>query len=392
MSGCAIGATMPVRSKLQQRKAEEAARERHVAARLAAHRPAEVEALDATTLARQLAVTHPHYVWRDPATFNRSVRTKDPDRIRLLAAEHVFGRYPVARHIRAVWIGDAPVLRSQAAIAAAEALRKFRLQLYLTAASGGSVHKECTGAFMTKKETHRFLAVGHTDSVVEAIWFALACSHTDDLGVARRIAVSRLAEQSYASPFWREALRFFCVNPMALPRMNDMLDFLRQEHARNQGYSLRGRTPASLAQQVEQWHRALNRARRLGDAKWDGADLPDVIYSDQPASKGRRFDWRFRQIKTSRDLAEEGTQMHHCVYSYQRLCIAGGTSIWSLASRPSKGREDAAWSRALTIEMNNASRRLVQIRGYANRLMNEDEGRAVLTWSAAHGLAVDSRR
>ena len=375
---------MPARSQLQQRKEEEAARERHWAAQLAAHKRSETETPDPVALAVRLASTHRPYVFRDPARFNRRVRTKSAERIRLMAAEHVFGKYPVARHVRSVWFSETnpPDDRTRLEL-------QLRLSVYLTAASGGSVQKTCTGAFMTKKETHRFLNLSHTDSFTEAMWFTLACSHTSDLGIAKRAACSRLAEQSYFDPFWREALRFFCVNPVAIARMNDMIDFLRQERVRNPQYSLKGRTLASVAQQVEQWHRALNRARRLGNATWDGADLSDAIYHDQLMSKDRRVDWRFSQIKTSQALAEEGTAMHHCVYSYQQLCINGAVSIWSLKQRPATRNQSAPWSRALTIEMDIARKRLVQLRGYANRPMNADERQIVSRWAADSGLSVN---
>jgi hypothetical protein len=167
-----------------------------------------------------------------------------------------------------------------------------------------------------------------------------------------------------------------------------MIDFLRNERLANPGYSIRGRTVASLSQQVEQWHRALNRARRMGNATWPGIDLADAVYLDETDSKRRRLDCKFSQIKSSEDLADEGTRMHHCVYSYQQMCIDGGTSIWSLKVRPADPRDSTPWSRSLTIEMANAERRLVQIRGYANRGMNRDERQIVAKWASENGLSV----
>jgi len=385
---------MPVRSQLQERKTQEAARERALAAQLAAHRPAVAEALDPLRLAHELARQHPAYVCREPQSFNRRIRSKDPDKIRLVAAEHVFGRYPAPRHVRAVWKGATRPAGAQAgpqARAEAETVarrRAFRTQLYLTCVSGGSVHKACTAAFMTKKETHRFLGLAHTESFVEAVWFTLARSFTDDAGVAHRM---RIAAQSYEDPFWREALRLFCLNPVPLARLNDMIDFLRQAHAADPTYTVRGRTLRSVAEQVEQWHRAVNRARRMGEARWPGVDLEDATFRNCGAGRERRVDWRFTQITSSHALAEEGTTMHHCVYSYQALCIGGGASIWSLKTRPADPTDRAPWRRALTIEMDNAARRLVQLRGYANRPMNNDERQIVSRWASENGLSVAYR-
>ena len=122
------------------------------------------------------------------------------------------------------------------------------------------------------------------------------------------MSVSRIVEQPYEDSFWRDVLRFFCLNPVPLARLNDMIDFLRIEHAANPGYSVRGRTLRSLSEQVEQWHRAINRARRMGRATWPGVDMEDALFLNQEASRHRRLDWSFTQIKTSQALAEEGTQ------------------------------------------------------------------------------------
>jgi hypothetical protein len=272
--------------------------------------------------------------------------------------------------------------------AAAAADLKLRKVVYLQAASGGSVHRMATHDFLTKKETHRFLGVTHTESFRTALWFTLASSQTEDAGVAHRISVSRLAEQPHADPFWREVLRFFCANPTPLAPMNDAIDFLAAEHVANPGYTVRGRTRASLAAQVEQWHRALSRARRMGDAVWLGADIPDADYPAEDRIKGGQADWRFTQIKGSRELAEEGSQMHHCVLSYQAMCVEGISSIWSLKTRAHDRHDRAPWTRALTLELRSRERRLVQIRGYANRAMNNDERRLVARWASANGLGI----
>jgi hypothetical protein len=288
--------------------------------------------------------------------------------------------------LRAVW--REPPVRPARETAQAAAWQRLRKHVYLAAASGGSVHRMATHGFLTKKETHRFLNVAHTESFRAALWFTLASSHTDDAGVAHRISASRLAEQPYDAPFWRDVLRFFCVNPTPLARMNDWVDYLAQAHAANPAYSIKGRTAASLAAHVEQWHRALARAKRMGDATWLGADVPDAEYLGVEKIKGGKADWRFRQIKTSRELAEEGSQMHHCVYAYQALCMEGVASIWSLTTRLHERHDVGAWGRALTLELRNAERRLVQIRGYANRAVNNDERRIVARWASDNGLSI----
>ena len=120
-------------------------------------------------------------------------------------------------------------------------------------------------------------------------------------------------------------------------------------------------------------------------------DLEDATFLNCGGARERRLDWRFTQIKTSHELAEEGTTMHHCVYSYQALCIGGGTSIWSLTMRPADPHDRTPGRRAQTIEMDTAARRQVQLRGYANRPKNNDERQIVSRWAAGNGLSVAYR-
>ena len=62
---------MPARSKLQERKAREAAVETNLRMQLAAHKPAQGEAPDPVAYARGLATIHAEFVFRDPASFKR---------------------------------------------------------------------------------------------------------------------------------------------------------------------------------------------------------------------------------------------------------------------------------------------------------------------------------
>ena len=60
------------------------------------------------------------------------------------------------------------------------------------------------------------------------------------------------------------------------------------------------------------------------------------------------------ELGTSLDLAFEGAAMRHCVASYSSRAQTGAVSLWSV-------RVDG--EQRLTVEIHNASRQIVQVRG-----------------------------
>ena len=95
------------------------------------------------------------------------------------------------------------------------------------------------------------------------------------------------------------------------------------------------------------------------------------------------------QVKTSKDLAAEGTAMHHCVYSYQHKCIDGSSSIWSV--RRLQRKKGITPERALTLEINDDGV-IIQIRGFANRPARPEELEAVRYWARKNYLSISGSR
>src|SRR5262249_46648906 len=114
---------------------------------------------------------------------------------------------------------------------------------YLVAAQGGSLYRHHTSAYLTKLETHHFLNA--PDDVTwsqQALWYAVARAQTERIEIACRIGQSQLIRHSIASSWWREVARFFARNPVPLPEMNDLIDYLRIAKNENAGMSLKGRS------------------------------------------------------------------------------------------------------------------------------------------------------
>jgi hypothetical protein len=223
---------------------------------------------------------------REAADWRPKLKTRDAGRLLLAAARHLYARYPVPAHLEAVWL-DARGLTADEA--------RLRRRWYVTAAGGGSLFKAQPHAWLSRKEVHAFLTTGGDLSFDEAFWFAIAKSYTDDAALALRIAKTKIAQSPRgAIAFWREAVRFFCAQPATREEIDDLCDFFEAARRREAGYSLKGRTLASLRRQMLDWHRdvaaierieALRRRGRRGGAgpdtpagRWEGAKLADWVW------------------------------------------------------------------------------------------------------------------
>lgn len=334
-------------------------------------------------------------VGREPQAWRPQLKTRDPARLRLAAARHLFARYAVAEYLEQIWI-DCTGLGAEEI-----ALRK---RWYIVAAGGGSLYKAGAGDWLTRKEVHAFLNPPGRLGFDEAIWQAIARSYTAETGLALRIARSGIAQTPRAEiGFWREYVRFLCANPITVEEMSDLRDYLADCLRRDPGYSLKGRTPASLGRQMRAWHRDLEaiarieaararaetaRARARGyapdpqasGAAWAGASIADWSWRPSAKERAKREDFLVVQLRTAAELVAETRAMRHCVATYAGKCIAGNASIWSLRRRAA-GTTD----RVLTIELDRRYR-AIQVRGFANRAPHAEEHKILERWAKARGI------
>lgn len=333
----------------------------------------------ATMAAKIMANGHAMKAIRSPETFAVKMKSKDAGKFALALAKHCFARYPTPAHLDAVWYPVAALAKPLNAPVRLDAFDK--MAWWMTVAQGGSLHKAHTSAFFTRKESHVFLNPPVAMSFEEALWYAVARSHTDDHGLAFRVAKSRLSERHKPdSPFWKDTARFFVVNKVALNEINDLLDYLAHRYNENKEFNLKGRTLPSLRNQMHQWHRDLQRIRRIGVAKWEGLPIEPWNYEQKGAKPHLDVVWTVKQITESVELQKEGNAMRHCVLSYKNMCVSGRCGIFSVRRRGRMGEE-----RVLTIEVTSGLR-IVQVRGFANRIATGEEAAIVNRWAQQRGL------
>ena len=184
-------------------------------------------------------------ILRDARAWRPQMKTRDVARLRLAAARYLFARYTVSEHLEQIWIDCSGLAPGEIIL---------RKRWYIVAAGGGSLHREGAGAWLSRKEVHAFLNPPPHLGFEAAIWQAIARS---------RIAQTPRAELG----FWREVVRFFCAHPTTVEEMDDLRDYLADCRRRNPEFGLKGRTLASLGQQMREWHRDLEAIRRIEAAR-----------------------------------------------------------------------------------------------------------------------------
>jgi len=325
------------------------------------------------------------YALREPEAWRCRLKSRLVERRFFELVRFVFARYPVPAHLERIWIEDvaddfsdridAPNLAAGRRAGAPD-LRYW----YLTVAQGGSLYKNESSRYLSRQETHHFLAApAEMTSATQALWYAIVRAQTERADVAINVARSKIADYSIASAFWKEVARFFARHPLPIHKMSDAADFLLAAKREDPAFSLKGMDLAALERRIEDWHLALRRNSAVCGGTWTGSPLPDTDYKF--GEDANRAIWRVRQITTGNDLFREGQRMHHCVASYKSACMQGQTSIWSVTSEFPIG----CVNRGVTIEVTKGGY-IVQCRGFANRLPYADEAALVKRWAQEHGL------
>ena len=146
-------------------------------------------------------------------------------------------------------------------------------------------------------------------------------------------------------------------------------------------FTMKGRTPAALIRDVNEWHRQTRFAQAYKHLPqtWDFVNISNFEHIVGTGEKSLIF--TIRQLNKQRQLFAEGSAMNHCVASYIGKCARGDCSIWSMEMHAVRN----AASRLLTIEI-NSNKTIVQARGKFNRLPTAEEIKLLRIWMWQAGL------
>lgn len=213
-------------------------------------------------------------------------------------------------------------------------------------------------------------------------------------GLARAVAATRLGREFDNEEFWATAVHFLVNHPMiGLGQIEPIVEYLHDQRFERRPViigedtevyvdppqpelRLKGWTVGSLMRRVEHW-----RSQRKGEAKrtlirWDRSAIGEFAGRDEA---GRA--WTIRELLDSDEMAAEGKAMEHCVATYTDWCARRLTTIWSARIEGPEGRQ-----RVVTVEVNPASREVVQASMKGNEPPDEPCRAILERWASREGL------
>lgn len=296
--------------------------------------------------------------------------TGHPLRVVDSLASHLFGRYPTPRFLASVWFGE----RTSARIA--------RRRWFLAHARGERFRTLELPITMTRRMEDIFLRTPDHIAIDPALRRAEVIGLGGTPALADAVLTTRLAEHFNDVDRWRDALAWLarCGSSIDISHVPPLVDYL---HANLHAVTLRGRTFASVMRLVRDWHGWLAHERaplvQWRRSRWNEMVVPIAPEDDQR----RRAEWTITELVDSRELANEGRRMRHCVSTYAHRCAAGLSSIWSLRRR---WCDDGTTHSLLTIEVRPDTRTIVQLRTVANGLPTRGHLELVHQWAVREGL------
>lgn len=332
-------------------------------------------------------VLYSEYIIRDlESETPPKLKTKDSDKQRAELVKWLFNKYPVPEFImlNAEWGFSTRNSKSFTSSSKIKEIDLYR-DWYLCIASGGSFYKSFGKEFFTKRESHLFLTCPLNLGLKATKVFAIAMAECDNVGVAHRIAKSKLSREPFTQ-FTKDVIRWFARNtPELYTEIDDYFDYLRFLKTEKPKFTVVGSgfTLDSLKHKVHKWHADLRRMKHTKYHAWEGFPIDNEAIKRKDAN-GNEVVWRIHQLLDSKSLQQEGNAMRHCVAGYSSRCAQGHASIWSVRVG-SEMDTFGSCKRKLTVEvLNNGS--IVQARGLANRSPRPDEIAVLSAWAGRAGL------
>jgi len=308
---------------------------------------------------------------RDPLTWKPS--TKNMGRQFNSLARHMLVKYDMPDFMDNAWDAEYHVNDYKKAI-----------EWYLVIGNGGNLRKCENLPFpVTKKIAHLFLQTPVAYEVEEGLVWGLIHS----MGGGKRHI------------FCKTVIQFFVNNPMFdLNQFGPVIDYIWSKKydpqrmvidgevlldyvPEQRNFSMNGRDPLLLMNQVEEWHKVLGKQTKRGDMNWESSKYRSFQFIEGNITKGTQVTWDINELLSSSALRAEGKAMKHCVASYDRSCKSGRCSIFSLERMSINGTE-----RCLTLEITHE--KLAEARGKYNRRPSHKEMDILRKWSAREGLSV----
>ncbi len=231
--------------------------------------------------------------------------------------------------------------------------------------------------------------------------FALRWAQVRGLGgsdeLARAVAASRLGEEFENHEFWASAILLLINDPTFDPaQVVPVVEYLQDQkfeqrpviiggdtevyvHAPQPDLCLKGWTVGSLLRRVAAWKALRKGVAERALIRWRRSDIGELLGDDEAGHT-----WTIRELLDSDELAAEGKAMDHCVATYTDYCSRRLSTIWSVGVDGPAGRE-----RVATVEVNPASREVVQAKARGNEEPDEPCRAVLERWARREGLKLE---
>jgi len=300
-----------------------------------------------------------------------------------LLLRHCLAKYDVPAFLDYAWLKDGPN-------------EKNYREWFINLGSGENIRKQIGLPIkFTKKIAHNFLRAPSDLSVNGAIRWAQIMSMGGDRRIAMGVLATPLERSFVHDDFWVSVIRIFIDNPfLDTNQYGPIYDYLNNKKyvgrgrrwidgvlvnlgPEQPGLSMKGRNPQALIDQVQRWHRDLSRTPfGQKDYAWESCGISGFEYKTKKAL------YKVVELLSSRDLRDEGAAMHHCVASYARSCNNGSSAIYSMT----RTDEENGTKRLLTVEMNVASKTMMQARKKFNEGPTGEDLKIIGLWLAKDNL------
>jgi len=261
------------------------------------------------------------------------------------------------------------------------------LHLFEAVAKGGSPYRYLRGYKgipVTRRMCRRFMETSAGTPLMVGLRRAQVEALGGDRRLADRICGTFLGrELQISEAFWQGVIHWFCNHWTGDSRkVGPLLDYIKHCWEENRGFSMKGRSPHTLIQGMEEWHRDLARLKALEKYTFKPSGFSGMNWEEKKKVGVNAFKvetWVIEEILTSKDLVAEGSKMKHCVASYSDGIKEGGSSIWSVK------KDD---ERRLTIEIDNRNRCIAQVAGPCNESASDKEKAMVRKWARENNIRI----
>ena len=261
---------------------------------------------------------------------------------------------------------------------------------FILLGNGGNIRKvDKLPIPLTKKQAHYFLKAPDNYSVTHAFRYAQIISEGGTERLANVFRETRVMELNKdTNDFCLSVIRFFINNPMLdLAHVGPIVDYIWNEKYTQTmngipqpNFSMNGRTPESLLNAVERWHRQLGKEKKSGNQFWERCKIKEFKITYGSVQKNTLIIWKIIELCSSKDLSIEGRSQNHCVSSYTYSCAKRQCAIFSLRCFTS----ETDFEIRTTIEVRNNT--IYQMRDKYNKLPTRLELDIINQWAVKEGL------